>query len=303
LGCTSSGGGMPSFRKYVADSCCPVFMLAILSFLSALSSQAASEKSSSSMHSALRAIAPLFVPILALCFEREVDGSLRQYGLWPCLSSRPLGPGYGVFPALFLLSGSATAVFFNGGAMYASSPVGVFFSLSSGITFAIANVIVAVVTSQQSSLLASSGACVLTSLFMALAFGALSLAMGDASQAANLLQLQPAQAIPLYASLFFIFGLATFLRFTVIHLTSSLTATITFVLADATAQLLIDLTASSSWMSPVNALGVVGILVALILHVWYMEGRERIRWASESIPLNFDSAAGVQRYTTSKFNR
>ena len=76
-----------------------------------------------------------------------------------------------------------------------------------------------------------------------------------------------------------------------------------FVLADATAQLLIDLTASSSWMSPVNALGVVGILVALILHMWYMEGRERIRYASESIPLNFDSAAGVQRYTTSKFNR
>jgi membrane associated rhomboid family serine protease len=63
-------------------------------------------------------------------------------------------------------------------------------------------------------------------------------------------------------------------------------------------QLLLDVLKAHAWLSPVKVVGAIGIIVALILHAWYMEGRERIRWAAESIPLAFGSPGGMARYST-----
>ena len=43
---------------------------------------------------------PLLVPFTAVCFEREVNGEVKQYGLWPCLiPGTPNNPHWACCPA------------------------------------------------------------------------------------------------------------------------------------------------------------------------------------------------------------
>ena len=59
---------------------------------------AAGHTISTSNRDCVLAFQPLLMPLLCMCFEREVTGHVRLYGLWPCFYKTARQPYWGVYP-------------------------------------------------------------------------------------------------------------------------------------------------------------------------------------------------------------
>lgn len=99
----SLGGGASALLSFVKMQGSQIVFLAVTTFGALNSYYAAALVMSEPNLSLAILILPLLMPIVAVCFERERDGPVRQYGLWPCCFKNRSNPYYGVYPGLLLI--------------------------------------------------------------------------------------------------------------------------------------------------------------------------------------------------------
>lgn len=103
------------------------------------------------------------VPVLALCFERERDGRVRQYGMWPCLmGGKATMPHLGVFPGLLLIVAMALITLLHDPSYVEA--LGVFLTIGGMCVFAAETLAVATMLASDTDPFASVGVCAVVAL-------------------------------------------------------------------------------------------------------------------------------------------
>jgi len=269
------GGAFATIRDLATKNVCCLFFLVFARSLSWICRLGSGDLEGMTMHLSVMAFEPMLIPFLALCFERERDGSLRQYGLWPCLFGNTSMPAWGVFPGLIVLITAVVMSAADGPATspQASSALGIAVSTFSEIALCIEMVTVSVLMTKQTRLHASLAAmwwaCLICTPFMVM----MCYPTYHANNALNYIQRQPGRAWTLYTVSAINDSLVTLLRYVLVHLASSLTTAVGGTVAVQIALITLDTLRVLHLWPAVKVAGVCLFPVGLLAHLWYMRER------------------------------
>jgi len=269
------GGGCRRLSELIQLRAASVVSLITLHLLFMLFLSTSLDRTEVEVRSAMLVCVVLLMPFLALCFERERDGRVRQYGMWPCLmGGKATMPHLGVFPGLLFIVAMAIISLLHVNQSYVEA-LGVFLTIGGMCVFAAETLVVATMLANDTDPFASFGVCAVVAL-PSLAVVALTLSFSDeATSLREYIDQDTARAALVLLFCLFTHGTRLVLRFLVIHLTSPLTSMIAYVVALVIDRFYFDvyLQVDFRWYN-ITALALFPL--AIVVHVWYMFQRQQV---------------------------
>jgi len=268
------GGGCRRLSELIQLRTASVVALIILHLLFMLCLSTSVDRTEADVRCAILVFVVLLMPVLALCFERERDGRVRQYGMWPCLmGGKATMPHLGVFPGLLLIVAMALITLLHDPSYVEA--LGVFLTIGGMCVFAAETLAVATMLASDTDPFASVGVCAVVALPALAVIGLILIFSDEATALREYIDQDAARAALVLLFCLFTHGARLVLRFLVIHLTSPLTSMIAYVAALVIQRfyLSVYLQIDFRWYN-ITALALFPL--AIVVHVWYMFQRQQV---------------------------
>ena len=270
-----AGGGLPPLMSLWNQHSHEIAFLVLTTF-GTLNARSASTIVMSETPISLTLLAtPLFMPLLAVMFERERDGTVRQYGLWPCCFRTPntTNPYYGVFPGLALIVATCCVAVYRANTLRTGL----------GVALAVVALILEVTSLVSAAVILGRGKPDMrTPLYLAWWVSLLavplfliaSLPFHEAERIATFWSTRTGDAVIIYGAIALCGAGALVLRYMLIHAASMLTMSIVFATSLALSAVIV-MCLHAPGPGPWNWCGFLLTFGAVYAHYFYMREREK----------------------------
>jgi len=235
-------------------------------------------------------IVPLLHVFTGPCFEREMSGSVRTYGWWPCLQRQPTEPWFGVLPGVVLVTIGAIMAPLHGSQL----------TTARGIVFCFVNVILIALSLSFTTVVFSTGTPRSVASVFALQFwvgllaaplAMLALVSEEGDRVTAYTRDFQGEAVAIYTGIAVLYGSKSLFLNAAIHASSSLSVAVAISLVASIAGVTLNFAFGGRGSTVDHGVSISGLVLACIgvaVHAAYMLERDHWRARGHSSEADFE---------------